>query len=105
MYSNLLPSKEENIFNQNMLVVFPNRDQLGRRVLLLELGSMLFWFELKKNCILNQKIFLERWKHKEVTLDEVFKGCVLFLEAAMLEPETQVNKKNNNTSYFPHGYK
>jgi CRAL/TRIO domain len=26
-----------------------------------------------------------------VTLDEFFKGCVLFLEGAMLEPETQVN--------------
>jgi len=25
-----------------------------------------------------------------VTLDEVFKGAVLFLEAAMLEPETQI---------------
>lgn len=25
-----------------------------------------------------------------MTLDEVFKGCVLFLESAMLEPETQV---------------
>ncbi|XP_040165972.1 clavesin-1 isoform X2 [Anopheles arabiensis] len=48
-----------------------NRDQLGRRVLLLELGKT--------------------WKHKEVSLDEVFKGCVLFLEAAMLEPETQVH--------------
>jgi hypothetical protein len=35
--------------------------------------------------------FLEKWKHKEVALDEVFKGCVLFLEAAMLEPESQVN--------------
>lgn len=35
--------------------------------------------------------FSERWKHKEVTLDEVFKGCVVFLEAAMLEPETQVH--------------
>lgn len=34
---------------------------------------------------------IERWKHKEVSLDEVFKGCVLFLEAAMIEPETQVN--------------
>lgn len=32
----------------------------------------------------------ERWKHKQVTLDEVFKGAVLFLEAAMLEPETQI---------------
>lgn len=33
----------------------------------------------------------ERWKHKEVSLDEVFKGCVIFLEGAMLEPESQVN--------------
>lgn len=26
-----------------------------------------------------------------MTLDEVYKGCVVFLEAAMLEPETQVH--------------
>lgn len=32
----------------------------------------------------------ERWKHKECSLDEVFKGCVLLVEAAMLEPQTQV---------------
>ncbi|XP_037909600.1 alpha-tocopherol transfer protein-like isoform X2 [Hermetia illucens] len=71
MYDGLVPSREANIFNQNILTVFPNRDQLGRRILLLELGK--------------------KWKHKEVTLDEVFKGCVLYLEAAMLEPETQVH--------------
>ena len=66
-----MPSKEANVFKHNILTVFPNRDQKGRRILLLELGK--------------------QWKHKEVTLDEVFKGCVLFLEAAMLEPETQVH--------------
>lgn len=71
MYMDLNPSREANIFKQNILAVFPNRDQAGRRILLLELGKP--------------------WKHKEVSLDEVFKGCVLFLEAAMLEPETQVN--------------
>lgn len=70
-YNELTPSKEANIFRHNILTVFPNRDQLGRRVLLLELGK--------------------KWKHKEVCLDEVFKGAVLFLEAAMLEPESQVN--------------
>jgi hypothetical protein len=70
-YYGLMPSKEANVFNHNILAVFPNRDQKGRRILLLELGK--------------------QWKHKEVTLDEVFKGCVLFLEAAMLEPETQVH--------------
>ncbi|XP_055923640.1 alpha-tocopherol transfer protein-like isoform X2 [Eupeodes corollae] len=70
IYDNLVPSREENIFKSNVLTVFPNRDQCGRRILLLELGK--------------------KWKHKEVSLDEVFKGCVLFLEAAMLEPETQV---------------
>lgn len=40
------------------------------------------------SCLL---LISERWKHKEVSLDEVFKGCVVFLEAAMLEPETQVH--------------
>ena len=39
LYDGLLPSKEANIFKHNILVVFPNRDQLGRRVLVLELGS------------------------------------------------------------------
>ncbi|XP_031628252.1 alpha-tocopherol transfer protein-like isoform X2 [Contarinia nasturtii] len=71
VYEDLMPSSEANIFKHNILVVFPNRDQLGRRILLLELGK--------------------RWKHKEVSLDEVFKGCVIFLEAATLEPETQVH--------------
>ncbi|XP_066142221.1 clavesin-1 isoform X2 [Euwallacea fornicatus] len=70
MYDALLPSNERNIFMQNILIVQPNRDQLGRRMLIIELGK--------------------KWKTDQVTLDEVFKGCVLFLEAAMLEPETQV---------------
>jgi hypothetical protein len=39
MYYGLMPSKEENVFKANVLTVFPNRDQLGRRILLLELGS------------------------------------------------------------------
>lgn len=40
IYDNLLPSQEANIFKQNILTVMPNRDQLGRRILLIELGSM-----------------------------------------------------------------
>ncbi|SPP85483.1 alpha-tocopherol transfer protein-like isoform X2 [Drosophila guanche] len=71
VYNNLKPSGEANIFQSNILTVFPNRDQCGRRVLVLELGK--------------------RWKHKQVSLDEVFKGAVIFLEAAMLEPETQIH--------------
>lgn len=70
VYENLIPSNERNIFMQNILTVVPNRDQLGRRILIIELGK--------------------KWKTNEVSLDEVFKGCVLFVEAAMLEPETQI---------------
>ncbi|XP_075992609.1 alpha-tocopherol transfer protein-like isoform X2 [Anticarsia gemmatalis] len=69
-YDGLIPSKETNVFNQNVLTVLPTRDQFGRRVLVLELGK--------------------KWKPSKCSLDEVFKGCVLFLEAAMLEPETQI---------------
>ncbi|KAI5634525.1 CRAL/TRIO domain-containing protein [Phthorimaea operculella] len=69
-YDGLMPSKEQNVFNQNILTVLPCRDQLGRRILVLELGK--------------------KWKTNKCSLDEVFKGCVLFLEAAMLEPESQI---------------
>lgn len=69
-YDGLIPSKETNVFMQNVITVLPTRDQYGRRVLVLELGK--------------------KWKPSQCSLDEVFKGCVLFLEAAMLEPETQI---------------
>jgi hypothetical protein len=70
LYDGLVPSKNKNVFDHNILTVLPNRDQFGRRILILELGK--------------------KWKHNKVSLDEVYKGCVLFLEIAMLEPETQV---------------
>lgn len=34
--------------------------------------------------------FLEKWKHKKCTLDEVYKGAVIFLDAAIMEPATQI---------------
>ncbi|XP_043288217.1 alpha-tocopherol transfer protein-like isoform X2 [Venturia canescens] len=70
VYEGLKPSREKNIFEQNILTVLPNRDQHGRRILIIELGK--------------------KWKHNKCSLDEVFKGCVLYLEAAMLEPTTQI---------------
>ncbi|XP_015437053.1 PREDICTED: alpha-tocopherol transfer protein-like [Dufourea novaeangliae] len=70
VYHDLKPSREKNIFEQNILTVLPNRDQHGRRILIIELGK--------------------KWKHNKCSLDEVFKGCVLYVEAAMLEPTTQV---------------
>jgi len=39
VYNDLKPSNEANIFKHNILTVFPNRDQCGRRILVLELGS------------------------------------------------------------------
>lgn len=70
IYDGLLPSREKNVFEQNILLVLPNRDQLGRRILVIELGK--------------------KWKPKKCSLDDVFKGIVLFLEAAMYEPTTQI---------------
>lgn len=70
VYKGLKPSKEKNIFEHNILTVLPNRDQHGRRILIIELGK--------------------KWKHNKCSLDEVYKGCVLYLEAAILEPSTQI---------------
>lgn len=52
MYDGLIPSKESNIFKQDILTVLPNRDQLGRRVLIIELGSML-------NCFFYHELFVK----------------------------------------------
>ncbi|KAK2580018.1 hypothetical protein KPH14_012307 [Odynerus spinipes] len=70
VYDGLKPSNERNIFEQNILTVLPTRDQHGRRILIIELGK--------------------KWKHNKCSLDEVYKGCVLYLEAAMLEPTSQI---------------
>ncbi|XP_018345716.1 PREDICTED: alpha-tocopherol transfer protein-like isoform X4 [Trachymyrmex septentrionalis] len=70
VYDNLKPSREKNVFEQNILTVLPNRDQHDRRILIIELGK--------------------KWKHNKCSLDEVYKGCVLYLEAAMMEPSTQI---------------
>lgn len=43
MYQNLSPTKEQNIFKQNILTVMPNRDNHGRRMLLIELGSKSYY--------------------------------------------------------------
>lgn len=39
IYDGLVPSREKNVFEQNVLLVLPNRDQCGRRILVIELGS------------------------------------------------------------------
>lgn len=70
VYEGLVPSREKNIFDHDILTVLLSRDQGGRRVLILQLGK--------------------KWKHNKCSLDEVFKGAVLFMEAAMIEPETQI---------------
>ncbi|KAI4465976.1 alpha-tocopherol transfer protein-related [Holotrichia oblita] len=69
-YENLIPANEKNIFEHDILTVLPTRDQHKRRILVIELGK--------------------KWKHTKCSLDEVFKGCVLYLEAALLENLTQV---------------
>lgn len=68
--NDLLPSLERNVFEQNILTVLPSRDQYGRRILITECG--------------------QRWKVKNCSLVEIFRGVNLVMEAAILEPRTQV---------------
>ncbi|GJQ71860.1 hypothetical protein Trydic_g14747, partial [Trypoxylus dichotomus] len=114
-YDNLVPSNEKNIFEHDILTVLPARDQHFRRILVIELGKPLYQLHnkdvIQEPCSvasfyvpctlllgkfnqpfkrLSTALFSEKWKHTKCTLDEVFKGCVLYLEAAMLENMTQV---------------
>lgn len=70
LFDNLMPSNAKAPLEQNLLTVLPQRDQDGRRVLILRLGR--------------------NWNYKTCSLDDVFRGAVLFIEAAMLEPKTQI---------------
>lgn len=70
LYDSLLPSSARLPLEHNVLTVLPQRDQLGRRVLVIRLGRT--------------------WDHRACPLDDVFRGAVLFIEAAMLEPRTQI---------------
>lgn len=40
-FANVIPATEKNAFENNLLTVSPQRDQYGRRVLILQLGSKL----------------------------------------------------------------
>ncbi|XP_017773249.1 PREDICTED: clavesin-1 isoform X2 [Nicrophorus vespilloides] len=71
LLENLLPEDEKNAFvNHNVVNVLTNRDHLGRRVLLVNVGSS--------------------WDTSKVTSDQLFRIFYLIHEAAILEPETQV---------------
>lgn len=67
----LLPEQEKDSFiNHNVVNVLKDRDHLGRRVLIVNVGKT--------------------WDTNAVDSDQLFKIFYLIHEAAMLEPETQV---------------
>lgn len=69
-FANVIPATEKNAFENNLLTVSPQRDQYGRRVLILQLGK--------------------KWNTSSCTLVEVTRAILLVIEAAILEPKTQI---------------
>ncbi|KAF7992240.1 hypothetical protein HCN44_001565 [Aphidius gifuensis] len=67
---NLLPVNEHVTFSSGVLMSFPLRSKDGCRVVLVRGGKI--------------------WKPKEVSLDQIFRGLMLLLDAAIVEPTTQV---------------
>ncbi|XP_050361726.1 alpha-tocopherol transfer protein-like [Nymphalis io] len=66
----LYPSNIRLAFDHSIISILSPRDQEGRRIMFVESG--------------------ERWNPRDVPLREVFRGVQLGLEAAMVEPRTQV---------------
>ncbi|CAH0726036.1 unnamed protein product, partial [Brenthis ino] len=66
----LFPSSIRSAFEHSIISFLSPRDEQGRRIMFIESG--------------------ERWNPREVPLREVFRGVQLGLEAAMVEPRTQV---------------
>ncbi|XP_050531277.1 alpha-tocopherol transfer protein-like [Daktulosphaira vitifoliae] len=70
MYRNLLPRNQKMVFDQNIITGFPKRDKKGCRIVAIELGK--------------------KWKHTVYSLNDLFKGMALFMDAVILEPTSQV---------------
>lgn len=70
IYKDLLPSTAKLALCHGLLYALPFRTNDGCRILVAEAGK--------------------RWKPKEVSPNELFKGLILNLFVAMTEPKTQV---------------
>lgn len=69
-FDNLTPSHERISLTCGVLTPLPKRTADDVRVVLIEGGK--------------------KWKPKEAPLDSVYRGVILYLEAAMAEPKSQV---------------
>lgn len=68
--ANLTPTNERTVLMSGLLLPVPRRTLDGVRIFVVEGGR--------------------KWKPKEVSLDQMFRGVILFLEAAIAEPKSQV---------------
>ncbi|XP_075153899.1 alpha-tocopherol transfer protein-like [Haematobia irritans] len=66
----IIPAKVQHVFNAELLKLLPNRDQHGRRILVLDVGK--------------------RWKPSDVSLLDLFRGIQLAVLGAMVEPMSQI---------------
>ncbi|XP_073988223.1 alpha-tocopherol transfer protein-like [Rhodnius prolixus] len=69
-FADLNPHIERNVFEKNVFAVLPYRDNYGRRTIIIEAGK--------------------KWNPKTVSLLEFVRGVVTIIEAAQLEPKTQI---------------
>lgn len=68
---NLVPSVDEKPFAAELVIPLPDRTPDGCRVLLINAGK--------------------KWNPKQVSLDNIFRSCMLSLDAAVAEPKTQIS--------------
>ena len=69
---NLMPADVKPVFVDHGLInIFTNRDQKGRRLMVVHMG--------------------EKWNTKEVTEDQIFRALYTIQKLAVLEPATQIN--------------
>ncbi|XP_037959694.1 alpha-tocopherol transfer protein-like [Teleopsis dalmanni] len=66
----VVPSKVKNVFEDDLLSLLPNRDQHGRRLLVLEAGK--------------------KWKPSRVPLNDLFRCIQLTVLGSMVEPLSQI---------------
>lgn len=103
---NLTPESVKTVFEDGLLKYYPLRDKDGRRILCIHGGSKKYFFKVSNLFNFDGNFpSLENWKPSRVSTNDLFRAVQISLQAAMIEPMSQVSDcVVNESKVVKHGF-
>lgn len=92
LYGDLVPSKEREVAEENILTLLPNRDQLGRRVFIAQTSrfSTFVWGNGRGGHWNFLFFLVDKWNPKKYPLSRLSRLRTILTETIAYEPQTQL---------------